>query len=131
MKESRTTGIAVVLLLGLLQSGCMLWKRGDAEVFEPAPITVAVENRNWSQVAIYVVAGGQRHRLGEVVGTSAGGFVLPGVFTRRTDVRLIAAPLASRQQYTTSVILVSPGSTIQLNVENVLSLSSWSVRAGY
>jgi hypothetical protein len=44
------------------------------------------------------------------------------------DVRLIAAPLASRQSFRTDPILVRPGTTIHLLVESVLRMSSWFVR---
>lgn len=127
MMRASTGRSVLVLLLVMLQAGCGVFRR-DREVFEPAPIMVAVENRNWSQVAVYVVAGGQRQRLGEVVGASAEEFTLPGMFTSRTDIRLVAVPLASRQQFATGVIVANPGATIQLVVENVLTMSSWSVR---
>lgn len=119
----------LVLLAGLL-SGCTLLRRGadDAVVYEPGPIMVAVANRNWNQVTIYVEILGQRRRLGELPGVSDAEFELPGLFTVRTDLRLVAVPLASRQSFRTGDIVVPPGATIHLSVENNLRLSSWVVR---
>jgi hypothetical protein len=131
MTKRITAGRAalLVLLAGLL-SGCALLRRGadDAVVYEPGPIMVAVANRNWSQVTIYVEILGQRRRLGDVPGVSAAEFELPGVFTARTDLRLVAAPLASRLSFRTGDIVVPPGATIHFSVENNLRLSSWVVR---
>jgi hypothetical protein len=127
MTRATKARLQSVLLLVLLTSGCSVFKRGEP-ASPDAPVTVSVENRGWSQVAIYAVAGGQRQRLGEVTGASSGQFILPPLFATRSDVRLVATPLAGRQQYTTGVILASPGDTVVLTVENVLSMSSWTVR---
>jgi len=117
------------LLLALLIPGCSLLRRNaDDTLYEPAPIAVTVENRNWSQVAVYAEAGGLRTRLGEVVTTGSEEFVLPGVFTHRTSIRILAVPLASRTSYRTEAIHAVPGATIHVTIENNLRLSSWHVR---
>lgn len=126
-RATMVRAVSVLLILALTQSGCSLFKRnqpGDPE----APVSVAVENRGWSQIAVYAVAGGQRQRIGEVAGVGSANFVLPPALAGRSDVRLVASPLAGRQQYTTGVILAGPGDTIHLVVENVLSMSNWTVR---
>jgi hypothetical protein len=119
------------VLLALLVSGCSLLRRGDDEdaaMYEPAPITVNVANRNWSQVAVYVEIRGQRRRIGEVQASSTAALEIPDLFTMRTDLRLAATPLASSQTYRTGTILAAPGAIIQLNIENDVRLSSWSIR---
>lgn len=117
----------VPVLVGLLLPACSLLRRGERE-FEPAPIFVVVENRNWNQMVIYAVSSGRRQRLGEVETNTSAQFTLPQLFTARTDLRLIADPIGSRQQFRTDNILVSPGGTINLILENNLRLSRWMIR---
>jgi hypothetical protein len=125
----RGTPLLTGLLFGLLLPGCFLLRRqADDTEYEPAPITVVVENRNWNQVAIYVEAGGPRVRLGEIPGPGTVEFVLPGMFTHRTTIRLSAFPLASRESYRTEPIHAQPGAAIHVSIENNLRLSSWFVR---
>jgi hypothetical protein len=131
MRTNAGRAVVAAAVLALLLSGCFLWPRNrDDTVYEPAPINVAVENRSWNHVTIYVVAGSSRSRLGDLVATSSAEFELPGMFTTRMDLRLVVSPLASRQVFRTDQILVAPGETIHLVVENVLRLSTWSVRGG-
>jgi hypothetical protein len=131
MRANAGRAVFAVAVLALLLSGCFLWPRNrDDSVYEPAPISVAVENRSWNHVTIYVVAGSARSRLGDLVATSSAEFELPGMFTTRMDLRLVVSPLASRQVFRTDQILVAPGETIHLVVENVLRMSTWTVRGG-
>jgi hypothetical protein len=130
MNRSPAARTALLILLTLLLSGCMLLRRGeeDGQAYEPAPITVQVANRNWSQVTIYAEIRGQRRRIGEVTGASTAELTIPDIFTVRTDMRLIATPLASNQTYRTGNIVAPPGAVIHLNIENDLRLSSWTIR---
>jgi hypothetical protein len=128
--RSPTTRAASLILLALLLSGCTLLRRGgdDAEAYDPGPITIHVANRNWSQVTIYAEIRGQRRRIGEVTGASTVELTIPDLFTARTDLRLVASPLASNQTYRTGNIVAAPGAVIHLNIENDLRLSSWTIR---
>jgi hypothetical protein len=121
-------GATLVLLAALLHPGCTFLRRGEEPVYEPAPISVVVDNRNWSQVVVYAEIRGMRRRLGEVNSASSSELEIPELFSQRTDLRLVVTPLASSESYRTGVIVVAPGATVQLTVENNLRLSSWSLR---
>jgi hypothetical protein len=116
-----------VVLLGVGLAGCVgpHVLRGD----RPAPVRVQVTNHNRRDAAIYWVASGQRVRLGTTVSNEISSFVVPG--TRRSgllDIRLSAEIIGSDHGYLTPRISVGPGETIELNLEDLLVTSSFSVR---
>ena len=97
----------------------------------PAParseVSVAVENHNWSDITVYLLAGGLPQRLGMV--TSLGTTVLAFPSERLntgSGIRLRALPVAGAS-YTTETILVLPGQTITWTLENDLDHSSVTV----
>jgi hypothetical protein len=97
----------------------------------PAParseVSVEVENRNWSDVTVYLLAGGLPQRLGMVTSLHSTRLAFS---SRRLNtgsgVRLRALPVAG-SSYTTETILVLPGQTITWTLENILDHSSLTV----
>jgi hypothetical protein len=88
---------------------------------------VEVENHNWSDITVYLLAGGLPHRLGMVtaLGTASFGFPSQRLHTG-SGVRLRALPVAGRA-FTSEAILVQPGQAIFWTLENDLDISSLSV----
>lgn len=92
-----------------------------------AEVPVEVENHNWSDITIYLVAGGLPHRLGMVTGLSNGTFAFPSHrLNTGSGVRLRALPVAGTA-FTSETILVQPGQAIFWTLENDLDTSSLSV----
>ncbi|HET7275408.1 MAG TPA: hypothetical protein VFI91_09620 [Longimicrobiaceae bacterium] len=93
-----------------------------------AEMTVQVSNHNWSDMVVYGVSGGFRQRLGTVTSMSTRRFQLPRAAALSLGgVHLIADPIGSDRSYSTGMIQVSPGQTIEFNIENNLAISNYSV----
>jgi len=97
----------------------------------PAParseVSVEVENHNWSDITVYLLAGGLPQRLGMVTSLRTTVLAFPSQrLNAGSGVRLRALPVAGAP-YTTDAILVQPGQTITWTLENVLDHSSLTV----
>jgi hypothetical protein len=119
-------GVAVLLTA----TGCGLFSSRTSSS-SPSParneISVAVESHNWSDITVYLMAGGLPQRLGMVNALSRATFDFPSQrLNTSAGVRLRALPVAGRA-FTTETILVLPGQVITWTLENRLDASSFSV----
>ena len=90
-------------------------------------VSVDVESHNWSDVTVYLLAGGLPQRLGMVTALGQASFDFPSQrLNTSSGVRLQALPIAG-QPFTTETILVLPGQVITWTLENNLDASSFSV----
>jgi membrane-bound ClpP family serine protease len=90
--------------------------------------TVTVANRNFRDVAIYVVRGGTQFRLGTVTSMNSGEWTLAPEFLRAgATVRIRAEVIGSSDRVTTDQVVVRPGLVIQWSIENVLANSSFFI----
>ena len=100
---------------------------GSARAPVSARVLVAVESHNWSDITVYLIAGGLPQRLGMVSALSSATFDFPSQrLTTSGGVRLRALPVAGKP-FTTETILVYPGQVITWTLENHLDASSFSV----
>jgi hypothetical protein len=107
----------------------LLFPRHSAPARSPAvsEISVEVDNRNWSDMTIYLMTGGLPQRLGMVTALSNASFVFPSLrINAGSGVRLRALPIAGAA-FTTEAILVQPGQAIMWTLENDLDASSYTV----
>lgn len=108
----------------------LLFPREDPpapEVPAPTTVLVQVESHNWSDITIYLVAGGLPHRLGMVSALSEATFDFPSYRLHASGgIRLRALPIAGRA-FTSETILVQPGQVITWTLENDLDRSSHAV----
>ncbi len=126
-----TAALAVAALAG----GCATGRGGvaadDLSSAQAAPSNTAVvhvDNHNWQDVDVFAVREGMKARLGMVTSMSAGDFRLPEAFLIGSpNVQLRIDPIGSNSNYLTQSILVSPGQTVDLRIENNLNLTSYSV----
>jgi hypothetical protein len=113
-----------------LTPGCGLLSSRHQYVSDSAARTqvmVAVESHNWSDITVYLVAGGLPQRLGMVSALSSATFDFPSHrLNTAAGVRLRALPVAGRP-FTSEMILVLPGQVISWTLENDLNTSSFSV----
>ena len=116
---------AVVLIAG----SCFLHHGGSqADERYSAPATLFVENHNWSDVVIVALHNGQRTRLGTVTAASSKSFVFPRhLLGDLGQIRLIADAIGSRDQETTEVIVLRPGTRVTWTLEDSLTRSSLTV----
>ena len=94
---------------------------------ESSTVLVEVESHHWSDITIYLLAGGLPQRLGMVTALGQATFDFPAQRLHTSGgVRLRALPVAG-QAFTSETILVLPGQIISWTLENNLSNSSFSV----
>ena len=100
---------------------------GGVGTVEAAP-TLTVRNDNWLDVAIYLVRGGARFRIGSVTGTGSQTFRLPAdVTSAGSPIRVMADPIGATRGYTTEPIVLSPGQRLEVRVGSPISISSFAV----
>jgi hypothetical protein len=121
---------AVVAFLAASPSCGLLFPRHESvqnTSSQPSTVLVEVESHNWSDVTVYLLAGGLPQRLGMVTALGQASFDFPSqrLYTSG-GVRLRALPMAG-QPFTTETILVLPGQVISWTLENNLDASSFSV----
>ncbi len=94
---------------------------------EPSSVSVEVQSHNWSDITVYLMAGGLPQRLGMVTALGAASFDFPSQrLNNSAGVRLRALPVAGHP-FTSENILVLPGQVITWTLENNLDRSSFSV----
>jgi hypothetical protein len=128
MLTARAT-LACTALLGLVPGCGLLSPRHPnlSDSIAHTQVRVAVESHNWSDVTIYLMAGGLPQRLGMVTALSSATFDFSSHRLNTSGgVRLRALPVAGRP-FTTETILVLPGQVITWILENDLNISSFSV----
>ena len=122
--------MAIVAFLAASPSCGLLFPRHEPAQnpsTESSTVLVEVESHNWSDVTVYLLAGGLPQRLGMVTALGQASFDFPSqrLYTSG-GVRLQALPIAG-QPFTTETILVLPGQVITWTLENNLDASSFSV----
>lgn len=118
--------IACSVLLSTPGCGIFSSRKPDAPPLA-AEISVEVENHNWSDITVYLIAGGLPHRLGMVTALNNATFAFPSQrLNTSAGVRLRALPVAGRA-FTSETILVQPGQAIFWTLENDLDASSYTV----
>jgi hypothetical protein len=108
---------------GLVSSGAE--QRGADRL--SGTVLVEVESHNWSDITVYLLAGGLPQRLGMVSALGEASFDFSSHRLNTSGgVRLRALPVAG-QAFTSDAILVLPGQVITWTLENNLNASSYSV----
>jgi hypothetical protein len=128
MYSLRNLVIAIAAAIGV--GACS--SAGSGPSVGPTPAeestTVEVRNYNWSDMVVYAVHGGMRHRLGMVTSMTTQELTLPRWLVQPgREVRLATDPIGSTATFTTEPILVAPGQRIEFTVQNHLSISSYAV----
>lgn len=90
------------------------------------PVTVVVDNHNWSDMRIYAVSNGIRYRLGTAYTLRPAEFEVPR--TLQADVRgleLIAIPIGGSGIHRSGNVLVSSGDVVEWTLQNRPAFSSY------
>jgi hypothetical protein len=129
VEEVLVPAIRVLPVLAALM--CSIPGCGVFSSKNPAParseVSVEVENHNWSDITVYLMAGGLPQRLGMVTSLRTATLAFPSQrLNAGSGIRLRALPVAGKS-YTTETILVLPGQTITWTLENDLDHSSLTV----
>ncbi len=136
----RRMGIVLVVAAVALAGGCASGRgavRGDqsgagdndALAAPEANTWVHASNQNWQDIDLFLVRPGLKVRLGMVTSMGSMSFRIPkSVMDGSAGVRLLVSPIGGGNEYMTPEIALNPGEVVQLEVENELRLSSYSVR---
>jgi hypothetical protein len=85
----------------------------DADASARQPIQVQIDNRNFSDMNVYLINDGTRVLLGSAPGMSKTTLTLPsGSVSSRWQVRLFADPIGGSNAIRTPTLLVSPGQNV-------------------
>jgi hypothetical protein len=120
------------LLAGLLLVACF----GPRRTFEndnPSPLAdgfeLTLNNHHWLDINVFVQHDGEASRVTTVTASSSQSLILPTWLLGESKVvRIIAEPVGETDSYTTDLLRVDPGQSVELNVESVLSRSNYSVQ---
>lgn len=84
----------------------------------PAKTTVTVDNQSFLDMTVYVLAGGQRIRLGQATGSSKSTFTIPAYLLGSgiQPLRFIADPIGGSRLPVSEEINVSPGDEVVLTI---------------
>jgi hypothetical protein len=119
------------LAAALLAGGCAPGFGGgapDSRQATQSETMVRVRNYNWADITVYAVRNGTRVRLGTVTSMREEVFTIPrAIASGASDLRLLADPIGSSRTYWTDALVVSPGQTVDLTLENNIDLSSYAI----
>ncbi len=119
---------AVLLVSALALTGCFKHKT-DVEPGQYGPITLSVDNHNWSDIVVYALVEGTRHRLGSVTAAHKATLRLPDTLMPIPGaLELVLDPLGSRSTFRTGMIQIGAGQELHLTVENELRMTTWRVQ---
>jgi hypothetical protein len=92
------------------------------------PASVTVQNDNWLDVAVYVVRGTSRFRIGTVTSTSRQTFRLPLEGSiGALPLQILADPIGANRQYLTDPVTLSPGQRLEVRIGSPINLSSFAI----
>jgi hypothetical protein len=98
---------AAALITGACASGAGTMQSEDTA---GGSTVVRIENHNWSDMAVYVIRNGSKHRLGTVSSLGSETFRVPThMLLSSDDVYLMADPIGSSRMYRSPPIMSSPG----------------------
>ena len=123
------TGSGVGLLLALA-----LACAGPRQNVGPAPVeanefSLVLTSHHFLDVNIFIQHDGQADRVTTIPASSNRTMVLPAWMLGQSKVvRLIAEPIGNDTRYTTDLLSVQPGQTIELNVESDIARSNYSIQ---
>ena len=113
-----------------------LWGcRGQRQNVAPEPVestgefSLVVNSRHLLDVNIFILHDGQADRVTMVPAASSRTLTLPSWMLGQSRlVRVIAEPIGDETRYTSDLLSVQPGQIIELNVENSIARSSYSIQ---
>lgn len=130
----RVAGIAVA---AVVMAACTTPRRNLANggtTPEPQLIgddgfSLTVHNRHYLDVNVFVQHDGQASRLVTVTGSSTTTVIAPAWMLGKDGlIRLTAEPIGELSRYDTDQLVIQRGQMIELNVENAIARSNYSVQ---
>lgn len=112
--------LRVVVGATLMATAACAHHRPETGARPTGPTTVRVDNQNFLDMTIYVLASGQRVRLGLATGKSTNTFTIPAfMIMGPTSLRFRAEPVGGRGSPVSEEITVLPGDEVTLTIPAV------------
>jgi hypothetical protein len=127
------TIIASCFALGSVLSACAGHNRatpGDEPPAQaiPGPVTLEVENHNWSDVVLSIIHDGRTNRFAQIAAAKDGSFEIPArLLGDQGIIRVGLHRVGGRDDYRTEGVSVRTGDTVRLTIEGKLEHSSIGV----
>jgi hypothetical protein len=91
--------------------------------------SVILRSNHLLDVNVFVLHDGQADRVATVPSSSTRALVLPlWMLGQSRAIRIIIEPIGEDSRFTTDLLSVQPGQVIELNVESLLTRSSYSIQ---
>jgi hypothetical protein len=101
----------------------------DAAPQQADGFSLVLTNHHLLDVNIFLQHDGQADRIAMVNAASSRALDLPlRMLGQGGAIRLIAEPIGDETRYTTDILTVQPGQMVQLNVENPITRSNYSIQ---
>jgi hypothetical protein len=99
----------------------------------PSPLAdgfeLTLNNRHWLDINVFVQHDGESSRVALVAASTSQSLILPlWMLGDSKLIRIIAEPVGEEGSYTTDLLRVDLGQSVEVNVENVLSKSTYSIQ---
>ena len=105
--------VGFIGLLGLSAAcGASRAPAATSSVSPTNEIPVQIDNRNFSDMDIYVVSSGQRWLVGQAGGLTRTTLTIRNALTGAGRVRLLAEPIGGAAPITTPTLIIPPGQSI-------------------
>ena len=130
---SRLTRLPACLLTVGLLSACFgprqrLKEDSSANRVENG-FELTLNNRHWLDVNVFVQHDGESSRVTLVTASSSQSLILPlWMLGDSRLVRIIAEPVGAQDSYTTDLLQVDVGQSVEVNLESTLSRSNYSIQ---
>jgi hypothetical protein len=100
----------------------------DAPQAVSGPVTLEVQNHNWSDVVLFIIHDGRTHRFAQIAAAKDESFEIPPRYLGdQGTIRLGLHRVGGRDDYSTEPVSVRTGNTIRLTIEGRLDHSSIGV----
>ena len=121
----------VLLLTSFLLVGCArhsMSDEPDQRSSPDVPVSVEVENHNWSDMVIYLDRGNLSERLGTVGSLHTVEFTFPYLKLGSTgNARLRADPIGNLRSFSSEQINIQPGQSLKWTIESDIDRSFLAV----
>ena len=122
-----------LLLAILLLLGCFGPRQKFQDDSGPSPLAdgfeLTLNNRHWLDINVFVQHDGESSRVTMVTASTSQSLILPlWMLGESKLVRIIAEPVGEQDSYTTDLLRVDLGQSVEVNVESVLSKSNYSIQ---
>lgn len=87
-----------------------------APVADSRHVAIDVANDHWSAVTVFLVCGGERHRLGDINGSATEHFSVPALLFDAPVVRLRVEPRDRSAPYDSELLMAEPGQRVAFRI---------------